>query len=805
MHSRRFFVYLCLLIAGPLLTAQAKRALLIGINLYQPPHTRAVHPPGCTGGRCDITEYPNLDGAVNDAMAMRDLLASPKFGFNPKDIVVLTNPAQPAAGRGFVVLPAAETSHDGMLAAMRKYLVDVPAKGDSVVFYYAGHGSLRVNLQGTKMKTMVKGKLVPVDSTVVPSDAWKGTPDILDREMTRIFYDAVEKGVKLTVILDSCHSGSLTRGIPLGRPARERFLALDPSNPLNEGPDLLPNGKPRPDPAKVDGNPALVFSAAQQDQTAKESPPPDTVSEPHGAFTAALIRALESLPPDAPATVVYQQVIAEMEGAGIPDQSPSLDAGATRRAQPLFGGAAEANGRLRATAVGTVGDGLIVLDTGKLAGVGPGSTFKRKDAKGRTVLIKVKELDGIARSRAAVLSPPGAAVDTGDTFELEKWVPAPANPLQVWTWPGTLTLADVQAAAAAVKASGVATVEDPAEQPWTDLLSWDGSNWIVQHARSADHVILGASLSADSLKAHVPAGAKLWVNLPPPKEMAAQLDLNNPAKTVALAKDVASAEYVLAGSVSEDGPQWTWFHRTDFQAGPHPADYPSHSPGCSATSHYPVRTDWVLLADASVVKDAAAQLNKLALRLAKLEDWLSLPSSPGGSASDYYRLAFRRKSGGPLLRDDDVVHAGDVLRPVLVAPSDIPRVTEQRSVYILDVDCHGTGTLLFPRDVTGNRFPNNATAESEIPIDGAPDINVQEPYGLDSIFLISTSDPLPNPWALEFEGVTTRGIREGAPPETPLQRLLGDASSGTRGLAPVMPTNWSISMGALQSVGTGAQ
>ena len=112
------------------------------------------------------------------------------------------------------------------VAAMQKYLVDLPQRGDTVVFYYAGHGSLRLNSQGNKLSLMVNGKEVHADSTLVPADAWTGGYDVRDREMTRIFNAALDKGVKLTVILDSCHSGAFTRGIPLGPKVRERMLAL---------------------------------------------------------------------------------------------------------------------------------------------------------------------------------------------------------------------------------------------------------------------------------------------------------------------------------------------------------------------------------------------------------------------------------------------------------------------------------------------------------------------------------------------------------------------------------------------------
>ena len=250
-------------LAVPLAAAPTQRALLIGINTYQPAGTRAEHPAGCIYGRCELGAFQNLDGSVNDAQAMADLLASPKFGFPAGQVVLLTNPAPPQPRPGVVVLPADQTTHDGILAAMQKYLVNVPQKGDTVVFYDASHGSLRVNSKGNKLTVLVNGQYVHADSTLVPSDAYKGGYDVRDREMSRIFNAALDKGIHLTVIFDSCHSGGISRGI--GPKYRERALAFDPRD-INEAPDT------RPVPTERQDNPALVFSAAQQDQTAKEMP-----------------------------------------------------------------------------------------------------------------------------------------------------------------------------------------------------------------------------------------------------------------------------------------------------------------------------------------------------------------------------------------------------------------------------------------------------------------------------------------------------------------------------------------------------
>jgi caspase domain-containing protein len=795
-----FSCALLLLIATESSFAQARRALLIGINTYQPAQTTAQHPTGCTGGRCDLPVFENLDGALNDVAAMRDLLVSPKFGFAPATVTVLTNPSLPTSQLPFIALPTAQTTHDGILAAMQKYLVDEPHRGDTVIFYYAGHGSLRLNSQGNKLSLMINGKQVHADSTLVPADAWTGGYDVRDREMTRIFNAALDKGVKLTVIFDSCHSGAFTRGIPLGPKVRERMLPYDPRD-INEAPDEISaqaNAPPKSAPAERTDNPALIFSAAQQDQTAKESPTTADVHEAHGAFTAALIKALEVLPADAPASVVYQQVNAELEGNGIADQTPSLDAAGARRQQPLFGGAAAQPGKLRAAVVATQDDGSVVLDTGRLAGIGPGSTFVSFgiEDKSKIVTLKVTELDGIAHAKATIAAPAHAPVTVGQVFELDKWSPAPTDPLHFWIWPPTIAEADLQKAIDQIRASGIDSVADPAEQPWTHILLWNSDNWILQRAGDTDAVELGWKLTASALKQHVPPGAKVWVNLPPSQELGGKLKLHEDASMVQGVGDAAGADYVLAGSLTSNGPAWAWYHKAEFEKGPPDANAPRHSPGCSSTSNYPVRTDWVPIADLSSLPDAASKLSDYAARLAKLAGWLRLPSSPGASDDDYYHLGFMRATDQTLLGAGQSVQQGDRLKLVLTSSA---RVLQKRWVYILDIDCHGEGTLLYPLNYSENRFPNDANDQRQIVLPGGPTLKVGAPFGLDTILLVSTSEPLSDPYSLNFKGVATRGGV--GPPQSPLERLLSSASSGTRGLdLQEVPTNWAVSISGLESV-----
>jgi hypothetical protein len=775
--------------AGSSAVAQTQRALLIGINTYQPAGTTADHPAGCIYGRCELGTFENLDGSVNDAQAMADLLTSPKFGFPATNVVLLTNPAPPHSSPGVVLLPADQTTHDGILAAMQKYLVDVPQKGDTVVFYDASHGSLRVNSKGNKITVLVGNQYVHADSTMVPSDAYKGGYDVRDREMTRIFNAALDKGVHLTVIFDSCHSGGISRGI--GPVYRERALAFDPRD-INEAPDTLPNGQPRPSPTERTDNAALVLSAAQQDQTAKETP---AGTEPHGAFTAALLQALQALPADTPASVVFQRVKAVLEGSNVPDQDPELDAMADRRDQPLFGGAAANSGKLRAAALGTNDDGTVSLDIGRASGLGVGSEFTASIANsaGQNVLLHITSLDGLARSSAEIVSPAGAKVSPGDLFELSKLIPADNPPLLVWLWPSNLSEDQIDAAVAQVQASGSNLVSDPAEQQWTHVLSWDGTNWTLQQAGSTTMVSLGAPLTADAIKKDLPAGAKLWVNLPPSQELAAKVKPASADSAVQAASNMSVAHYALTGVLTANGPAYAWYHKSELAAGPPSPNAPPHSPGCSATSQYPVRSDWVPIGSASAIDAAGEKLNHYSSLLAKVHGWFELANSPtDGSADEFYTLTLLPANATAPFPANQTAHQGDQLRMALTSED---RVVDHRWVYVLDIDCHGQGTVLYPRDYSENQFPNDADNGRLFVLPGAPVLRIGPPYGVDTLIMLSTEQQI-DPYVMSFEGVAARGTR-GAP--SPLEKLLNQTSGGTRGFDQPVPTNWGIGLMTVHS------
>ena len=768
----------------PSASAQTKHALLIGIDTYEPhgrPITKVDVPDTDGPSRFDILQWPDLDGAVNDVKSMQALLTGPKFGF-PNDAAHMH------------VLVQNQATHDAILAAMQKYLVDEPAAGDTVVFYYAGHGSLRYNSKSAKRSNHL-------DNTIVPSDAYTGRFDVRDREIARIFNAALDKGVKLTAIFDSCHSGTIARGIPLGTQGKKRFLAYDPRD-INEGPDVK-NGKEVVAPEDRT-NGALVFSATQPDQLAEEWP---SGNEAHGAFTMALIESLKALPADASAEDVYKRVKVVMEGMGLSDQQPMLDGPATRRRQALFTNG-KVNEKLRVAVASVSDSGGIVLDAGMASELGPGSELVQVTPTGElgTVRIRIQQITGLTRSTADVISGAGPKIAIGDLFEVSKWVPVQSNLLNLWTAPPTLSQEQIAAAVrelAAFRANAnVTLVDDPARQAPTDMVWWDGQQWKLSHAGSADGAGLGSKFSAAAVTSAVKgAQVRLLVNLPPSKELAQQLQAEEGAASLQWVKDPQQALYVLVGAPQGGQIRYSWFRKAALEDATTRSGKPSVSGVCSEDSPYPMRSDWVTVGANQDTQATADGLATLASRLAKVHAWLSLPAPEGGSAAFPYHLALKRVSDGTLVTDAPT-HEADQYDLVLKADQTVAPSTSPRWVYVLNIDCSGQGTLLFPNAGGENKFPIEGGATPEITLPRVR-IGIGAPFGLDTYILLTTDQQLSDPGALNFEGAATRGARAAG---SPLQNLLGGASHGTRGVSVsvAVPTDWSVQYLHLHSLPKGA-
>ena len=176
--TRIFFSLFLFVLSG---FGQQQRALLIGIDRYTPP---PGYTPSASAGRL---MFKDLEGCKNDALGIYSVINS-KYRVDEKNIDTLFDDA---------------ATRDGILNAMKRLLKNCNS-GDIAFIYYAGHGS--------EVRNSLSFELDKMDQTIVPCDTWQeGVRDIRDKELSKIFNDFIDKNIKLTVIFDCCHSGSISK------------------------------------------------------------------------------------------------------------------------------------------------------------------------------------------------------------------------------------------------------------------------------------------------------------------------------------------------------------------------------------------------------------------------------------------------------------------------------------------------------------------------------------------------------------------------------------------------------------------
>jgi len=171
------------LLALPSDATAKTRALVIGINEYP-----TIRVNGVGGAR-------NLRGAANDARNVKDALTA-HFKVKSDEVRLLVD---------------GDASRDAILAGFRDWLIDGTEKGDRVVFYYAGHGAQVEDESGDEGDDKFDEVLVPSDT-----EGELGGPDaglkgfITDDEIGKLLAEL--PGREVMMIVDACHSGTITRG-----------------------------------------------------------------------------------------------------------------------------------------------------------------------------------------------------------------------------------------------------------------------------------------------------------------------------------------------------------------------------------------------------------------------------------------------------------------------------------------------------------------------------------------------------------------------------------------------------------------
>lgn len=766
------------------LPAPRKIALLIGINIYQPEDTSVTRPADAPaeGRWAGGLKFQNLTGPAQDVVMMRQLLVSSKYGFPEENIHVLEGN---------------DLTRAGILKAMQRYLIDEAQPEDTIVFYFSGHGSLRVNTASQGVQFDIGGEPVPLENSLVAADAYLGADDIYSTDLRRIFNAAADKRVHLTVIIDACHSAGIAhRGVE--DPMRV------PRNVLYDPRDLAPYEKDSADlkqeaPESRIDHPVLVISAAQKDELALDV---EDEKPPHGLFTSALIEALDALPTDAPSTDVFRRTMLNMQLSGEADQQPALDSTDKRKQQPLLGGAAAQPGVLRAMVLHVDAKGVL-LDVGMAMDIGVGSEFVLGSGNGgNNTSLRVIQLVGAAQSLATIDSP-GVGVQPRQTFELKNWVPVPRPLLKFYSGP-TLPWAVIADALTAIRSAvaeaGATLTPDPTANAWTYRIAWNGSTWTLTSnpaTRNEKGRNLGAQLDAHSLRS-LPQQSALWFDAPLPRELAASL-LNDPQFSAQLTPNQTEAAYSAGSVPTANGLHYAWFARGLINQGD--LTPKGSGEGCSPNSPLPLRTDFIETVTGAPLNDqTATSLNESAHRLAKLNAWLHLQNSLDSHPFPYRLVLARVQKGGnkTVIPDGGATEEGSAYQIALVGNPN--NHAGARWVYVLGIDCQGNGAVIWPRKGPGGRYPPEGGMRDQMRLEDWGDYPTP-PFGTDTFILLTTGTQLSNPRLLDFEGAVRDGMaNRGA--TTPLEELLVSVSDGTRGDHSVAtPTEWSVQIFQMHSTG----
>ncbi|KAI9485370.1 MAG: caspase domain-containing protein [Benjaminiella poitrasii] len=149
-----------------------KRSLLIGINY--------------------IGSKNALNGCINDVKNVKQFLIS-LFNFKEEDMVVLTDDQSD---------PKFIPTKQNIISAMQ-WLVHDARENDSFFFHFSGHGG-RVKDTNNDEDDGYDETIYPVDHEQYPGDSGQ----IVDDEMHELMVRPLPRGVRLTCIFDSCHSGT---------------------------------------------------------------------------------------------------------------------------------------------------------------------------------------------------------------------------------------------------------------------------------------------------------------------------------------------------------------------------------------------------------------------------------------------------------------------------------------------------------------------------------------------------------------------------------------------------------------------
>src|SRR6266542_1878494 len=198
--------------------AGQRRALLVGIGDYD----RGTSPDDAFG---HLNTRPDID---NMSYVLKTY-----YSFPEANIRTLWND---------------NATQENIISEFKQQLIDKAKPGDQIVFYYTGHGHFVVDTSGDETADHLDEVLVtwvPKAKQSLPADKRHALMYMLDDTYESLLQQLAQKmkgpdgkvAGSITVVFDSCHSGSATKGVPLvskGRPWEERIDGPLPATTTNE-------------------------------------------------------------------------------------------------------------------------------------------------------------------------------------------------------------------------------------------------------------------------------------------------------------------------------------------------------------------------------------------------------------------------------------------------------------------------------------------------------------------------------------------------------------------------------------------
>jgi len=749
--KKNFFLIIVALAGFLFCGAQEKRALLIGIDTYTPPDE---YEPSSTVGR---TEFMDLAGCVNDARSMQSIITS-RFKFSTDKIDTLFN---------------TDATRDAILKQINA-LLEKSKPGDIAFLYYAGHGS---QIRNSSSKEADKK-----DETMVPSNTWKqGVQDIRDKELAKLYNKFIDKGVKLTVIFDCCHSGSLSRGPQDANPPKFRYIA-------ESNYDAKDPSQPTPPETRKEGT-FLIMSAAQDNEYAQEQR--DENGDSHGAFTIAFTEALNQQGPNASALNLFTAIRAILKSNG-KKQEPVLGGSEQRQQQTLFG---LAKGTIPDKSMvvisGVRSDGTVEIQGGFALGLNKDNELVKFNGKDTLVKVKVDNVISINKSIASVVKGSVSDLKAGEFLEVTNWVSPGNPPLKIYIPASTMTYDQVINLVnlnSELKQSGkIRWINDlEKDDPWISL---------YYHNDKCYHNIDGTgtkeltNVSAASILQLCKKDSTLYFELPPSKDLSAAI--REKLKTngnIELVNNAGEAYYVLFGTVSKDGKPSYGLRRTQTSARDSLGSMPLRTDNFIQMSNSP--DAYTFIADS---------VYEYAMRLFKVRAWLQL-TGPKKNKNDFpFHLELINDATGKQV-DNKGSRVGDNITLYIAADNIVsgktfnPGTVASKYVYVFTQNKFGKMQLLYPRVELGsidNKFPQKDNEKIKTKVE-LVSYEVEEPVGTDNIFLLATDEPIAT-YAMLFnqDGVMTDGMRGPADmKKSALDDILNIGAPATRDIKPKTPANW---------------